>query len=249
MPSYNSSKYIAKSIDSIINQSYRNWELLITDDCSTDDTCNIVRKYSEVDKRIKLFVLEQNRGAGIARNNSIKEAKGRFIAFCDSDDRWKPDKLEIQLKFMSEKQVEICFTSYLLCNENDNVFGIVVAPFRITYRDIIRNDYIGFSTCIYDTNRIGKIYMPTLRKRQDWAWKILLMKKCSIAYGLKETLAYYKVREGSLSNKKMNLIQYNVAVYKQVLKYNAVFAWIMFVCVFLPHYFMKKALFKLINIR
>ena len=95
MPSYNSSKYIAKTIDSIINQSYTNWELLITDDCSTDNTCEIIKEYTAYNQRIKLFTFLENKGAGVARNKSIKEAKGRYIAFCDSDDRWKPEKLEV----------------------------------------------------------------------------------------------------------------------------------------------------------
>ena len=177
MPSYNSSKYIAKTIDSIVSQFYTNWELLITDDCSTDNTCEIIKEYAAYDQRIKLFVMEENKGAGVARNKSIEEAKGRYIAFCDSDDRWKPEKLEVQLRFMVENRVEICYSSYLKCNENDKVFGIVIAPSKISYKKMTRNDYIGFLTCIYDTHQIGKIYMPTLRKRQDWAWKILLMKK------------------------------------------------------------------------
>lgn len=247
MPSYNSSKYIAKTIDSIVSQFYTNWELLITDDCSTDNTCEIIKGYAAYDQRIKLFVMEENKGAGVARNKSIEEAKGRYIAFCDSDDRWKPEKLEVQLRFMVENRVEICYSSYLKCNENDKVFGIVIAPSKISYKKMTRNDYIGFLTCIYDTHQIGKIYMPTLRKRQDWAWKILLMKKCPIAYGIKDTLAYYRVREGSLSNNKMKLIRYNVTVYKQILKYNTVRAWATFLCVFLPNYLLKKCMTKLVN--
>lgn len=247
MASYNSSKFISRTIDSIIHQTYVNWELLITDDCSTDDTRNIIGNYIARDKRIKLFNLNINSGAGVARNNSIKAANGRYIAFCDSDDCWKPEKLEQQLKFMSQRNIEICYSSYLKCDENDNVFGIVVAPSKITYKDIIRNDYIGFLTCIYDASRIGKIYMPTLRKRQDWAWKIMLMKKCPIAFGIKDTLAYYRIRKESLSNKKLSLVKYNVEVYKQVLKYHPIRAWTIFVCVFLPHYFFKKIVSNTVN--
>lgn len=134
MPSYNSSKYIAKTIDSIVSQFYTNWELLITDDCSTDNTCEIIKEYAAYDQRIKLFVMEKNKGAGVARNKSIEEAKGRYIAFCDSDDRWKPEKLEVQLRFMVENRVEICYSSYLKCNENDKVLGIVIAPSQISYK-------------------------------------------------------------------------------------------------------------------
>ena len=184
MPSYNSSGYIAQSIDSIINQSYTNWELLITDDCSTDNTCEIVERYAARDSRIKLFALEENKGAGIARNNSIKEARGRYIAFCDSDDCWLPDKLKIQIELMACTGAEICYGSYLTCDENNVNTGIVVAYKQITYKEICRDDSIGFLTCIYDTQRLGKVYLPELRKRQDWGWKIKLMKHCPIAYGI-----------------------------------------------------------------
>ena len=148
---------------------------------------------------------------------------------------------------MTENRVEICYSSYLKCNENDKVLGIVIAPSKVSYEKMIRNDYIGFLTCIYDTHQIEKIYMPALRRRQDWAWKILLMKKCPMAYGIKDALAYYRIREGSLSNKKKDLIRYNVAVYKQILKYNTIRAWATFLCVFLPHYFLKKCITKIIN--
>lgn len=247
MPSYNSSEYIARSIDSIINQSYTNWELLITDDCSTDNTCEIVERYVAIDSRIRLFVLDENKGAGVARNNSIKESKGQFISFCDSDDKWKPEKLEKQLNFMLEMQADICYSSYLTCDENDKETGIVIAPSKVFYKDMIVNDYIGFLTCIYNVSKIGKIYMPILRKRQDWAWKILLMQECPIAYGIKDTLAYYRIRKGSLSNKKINLIKYNLAVYKQVLGYKSISAWLMFLFMFIPHYLIKKCVLKVIN--
>lgn len=247
MPSYNSSHFISRTIDSIINQSYTNWELLITDDCSTDNSYEIIKNYAEQDNRIKLFTLEMNQGAGVARNKSIMEACGRFIAFCDSDDRWKPEKLETQLNFMASNQVEICYSSYLKCDEKDNILGIVVANRKISYKKITRNDYIGFLTCIYDTQKIGKIYMPLLRKRQDWGMKILLMQKCPKAYGIIDVLAYYRIREGSLSRNKLKLIKYNVLVYKTVLKYNTIKSWLIFLFVFTPNFFLKELPLKLVN--
>lgn len=222
MPSYNSAKYISESIDSIICQSYINWELLITDDFSTDDSCKIIEQYVAEDNRIRLFRLNKNEGAGVARNKSIKEANGKYIAFCDSDDRWKPEKLESQLSFMNENKIEICYSSYLKCDENNKVCGIVVSPFKISYKDILKSNDIATLTCIYDTSHIGKIYMPKLKKRQDWGNNILLLKKSPMAYGIKDALAYYRVRRGSLSDKKMTLISYNVAIYKQVVGYNTI---------------------------
>lgn len=247
MPSYNSSEYISQAIESIINQSYTKWELLITDDCSTDDTRKIIEQYVARDHRIKLFAMDENSGAGAARNISIKEAKGRYIAFCDSDDCWKPEKLEVQLKFMADNKAEICFSSYLKFDQNNNPNGIIVAPSRVTYRDMIKNDYIGFSTCIYDTSRIGKYYMPILRKRQDWAFLLLLMKECPLAYGIKNPLACYRIRKSSLSRNKIKLVRYNVAVYKQVIGYSTLRAWATFLFVFMPHYFTKIFFAKVIN--
>lgn len=125
-PSYDCADFIGETIDSILSQTYTNWELLITDDCSTDKSRDIIREYADNDSRIKLLKLEKNSGAGVARNNSIKEAKGRFIAFCDSDDRWFPDKLEKQLAFMAAKDCQMSHTSYLTCDEVDKITGIVV---------------------------------------------------------------------------------------------------------------------------
>jgi len=116
-PSYNSSSFIAETIESILSQTYLNWELLITDDCSTDRSVEIIERYIQRDSRIKLFRLEKNCGAGVCRNRSISEAKGRFIAFCDSDDRWCPEKLEKQLAFMRGKDCALSYTSYMTCDE------------------------------------------------------------------------------------------------------------------------------------
>ena len=118
-PSYNSAEFISETIESIIAQTYTNWELLITDDCSTDNTSEIVNKYIRKDNRVKFFQLPQNSGAGVARNNSIKEAKGRFLAFCDSDDAWYPNKLEKQLSFMLENEYAFTCTSYDCYNEDN----------------------------------------------------------------------------------------------------------------------------------
>lgn len=246
-PSYNSAQFIAETIESIIAQSYPNWELLITDDCSIDSTCEIIQQYANKDSRIKLFQLTENSGAGIARNNSIKEANGRFIAFCDSDDKWKAEKLEVQLSFMAKNNIEICYSSYLLCDEKNNITGIVVGYHSVSYSQILKDDSIGFLTCIYDTKNVGKIYMPQLRKRQDWAMKIILMQKCPMAYGVKDVLAYYRVRKDSLSNNKLKLIKYNVQVYKEVLKLNSLLSWAMFIFIFCPHHLIKKSRLLIIN--
>lgn len=246
-PSYNCAEYIGETIESIQAQSYRNWELLITDDCSTDNSCEIIEHYMSADPRIKLLRLKENSGAGIARNNSISEARGRFIAFCDSDDRWLPGKLERQLSVMKETGHKVCYASYFTCDEAGNTTGLVVAYKYINYKEICRDDSIGFLTCIYDTDGIGKIFMPTLRKRQDWGMKIMLMQKCREAVGIVEPLAIYRLHSDSLSGNKMNLVKYNVRVYREVLGYNAIHSWLKFLFDFMPHYIAKKIRLKIIN--
>lgn len=246
-PSYNSSSFISETITSILSQTYPNWELLITDDCSTDNSVQIIEQYANQDSRIKLFRLEKNSGAGVCRNRSIQEAKGRFIAFCDSDDCWKPEKLERQIAFMLERDCALSYTSYLVCDEQSKVNGIVVARTRETYASMLCDDGIGCLTAIYDTQKVGKIYMPELRKRQDWGLWLKILEKCGVAYGMKEPLAIYRVRSGSISRNKLSLVKYNLNVYKKVLRFSTLKSYFFFYFVFLPSYFMKKVGQRYIN--
>jgi len=238
--SYNSSIYIEKTIQSILSQTYRNWELLITDDCSTDDSVEEIHKYVEQDSRIKLFVLSENSGAGIARNNSIREARGRFIAFCDSDDRWLPEKLEKQIQFMQSHNYSLSFSSYYTCQENGKIVGEISCRSVINYYDLVRNNCIGCLTVIYDTKLLGKMYMPTIRKRQDWGLWLLIVKKCRYAYGLKTPLAVYRLRDNSISSSKWSLVSFNIKVYREVLNYSLFKSYLIFILLFLPTYFFKK---------
>lgn len=244
-PSYNSANYISETIEAIINQTYSNWELLITDDCSTDNSIEIIRKYAEKDSRIKLFVMDKNAGAGNCRNNSIKMAEGRFIAFCDSDDVWMPQKLEKQIEFMVKRDCALSYSSYMTMNEEGNVNGIVVCMKNISYASMKRDDGIGCLTAIYDTTHVGKMYMSNLRKRQDWGLWLDILSKCKMAYGMKEPLAYYRQRKSSISNNKINLIKYNIQVYKTILHFSAIKAYLYFAFIFMPTYLMKKIKIKI----
>jgi len=246
-PCFNCAEFIVETIESIKAQTYQNWELLITDDCSTDNSVDIIKRYADADCRIKLFRLDCNSGAGVARNYSIQNASGRFIAFCDSDDRWLPEKLEKQVTQLQVTGYFIGYCSYYTSDERGNVDGIVVAYKEITYKDILSDDSIGFLTCIYDTEKLGKVYMPTLRKRQDWALKILLLQKARKAIGLLEPLAIYRLRKNSLSNNKTKLIKYNVLVYREILNYTVVHSWLKFIFDFMPHYFFKRMRLRIIN--
>lgn len=241
MPTYNSSQFLAGSIDSILAQTYQNFELLIADDCSTDDTTRLLMQYQAKDPRVKVFYnKEGNKGAGYTRNKCIENAQGRYIAFCDSDDRWTQDKLEKQVRFMREKCCRLSYTSYTICDDNDNDYGIFIAPKQITFGDILKDNKIGCLTAMYDVEELGKIfYMPTIRKRQDWALFMMILRQCKVAYGIEEPLAYYRVRSNSISRSKLALMKYNAKVYQEVLKYGKFKSYAFLCTFFIPTYTLK----------
>ena len=241
MPTYNSGRFLKQSIDSILNQSYKHLELLITDDCSSDtDTIAILKHYAEMDNRVKVVYLKENKGPGVARNNAIEREQGQNIAFCDSDDRWMVDKLEIQLTAMKEGGYALCCSSYLISDNNDKVIGVNVSPRRITFSMMKRDNKIGCLTAVYDINALGrKYFMPTIRKRQDWALFIAITRDCQVACGIQKPLAYYRKRNDSISSKKMHLIKYNVAVYRQCLHFSKLKSIMYFTFFFLPTYGLK----------
>ncbi len=240
MPTYNASRFLAGSVESVLNQTYTNIELIVTDDCSTDDTVSILRKYEKKDSRVKVFLQNENLGAGPARNVCIKNASGRYIAFCDSDDRWFPDKLEKQIRFLQQTHCRLTYSSYILCDSNDKEKGIFIVPDRITYRGMLRDDKIGCLTAIYDAKALGrKFYLPNLRKRQDWALFIMILRQCRVAKGIKEPLAYYRLRTDSISGNKFKLIKYNARVYREVLGYSVVMSYLFLFFIFLPTYAIK----------
>jgi len=239
---HNSSKFLSASVESILGQTYQNLELLITDDCSTDSTCDMLKALAEKDHRVKVEFLTEHDGPAVARNKSIERAVGRYIAFCDSDDRWFPEKLEKQIQHMDKHDCALCSSSYLICNEEGNVIGVNNSPAYLTLKDIKRDNKIGCLTAVYDIRRLGhKYYMPALRKRQDWALFLNILKDCQICYCVQEPLAYYQHRsEGSVSSKKMTLIKYNVSVYESVFGYSKLKSWLLFFFLFLPNYFVKR---------
>lgn len=219
---FNSQRFVKETIDSILAQTYTDWELIITDDESSDSTIDILESYSRMDKRIKIYRLKTNSGAGVARNNSIKHSQGRYIAFCDSDDQWMPNKLQKQIDFMTLYDCALTYSSYKLINEIGDKLGQVLAKKSLNYKEMLRNNYIGCLTAIYDTDKVGKVYMPIIRKRQDWGLWLKILKKDRIALGIIDTLAIYRVRSSSLSNKKKSLIKYNFNIYRKVEKFSII---------------------------
>lgn len=220
MPSYNSVEYIGAAIQSVQYQTYLNWELLVIDDASNDLTLALIGDFVSLDSRIKLFQNTKNLGTGASRNKGIKAAKGSFIAFLDADDLWIPEKLVVQVNFMLENNLAMSFSSYRLMTETGQLLPQVVESLpELSYKKLLRSNYVGNLTGIYNADKIGKIYSPLLRKRQDWGLWLEVLKKSSRACGIKQPLAYYRLRKNSISNNKTALLKYNFQIYNRVLDY------------------------------
>ena len=221
-PLYNGASFIAQTIASIQSQTYQNWEQIIVDDFSTDESMAIVTKLAASDKRIKWVTLTQNMGAAYCRNKATAIAQGDYIAFLDADDIWLPKKLSRQITFMQEQQCAVSYTNYVHIDEAGQKLGkrIKALP-KLTYKKQRTNNYIGNLTGIYNAAQIGKISAPNIRKRQDWAlWLEAIKKAGKPALGLQEDLALYRVREDSISANKVNLIKYNFYFYRRYLAYS-----------------------------
>lgn len=205
MPSWNTAKFIAESIQCVINQTYQNWELLIVDDCSTDNTDEVVAPFLE-DKRIKYLHNEKNSGAALTRNKAMREAQGEWIAFLDSDDLWTPDKLEKQVSFMKENGYVLSYTEYEKIDEEDKPLNIyVTGPYVVNKRKMYNYDYIGQLTMMYSAKHFGLIQIKDIKKNNDYAIRLKLYKKAGTeAHLLKENLAKYRIRKKSISHDKLS---------------------------------------------
>lgn len=188
-PSYNSSPHISEAIASVINQSYSNWEMIIVDDCSTDNSIELIQSFVDQDSRIKLINLPENSGAAIARNTAIKAAEGRYTAFLDSDDLWHPIKLEKQIQYMKYKNIAFSFSSYEKIDENGLPFGVVYIPKKVNYYKLLKTNVIGCLTAMYDAEKLGKVYMPLNTRREDFATWLAILKQVDYAYGMPDVLA------------------------------------------------------------
>lgn len=202
MPSWNTDRFIAETIQSVIDQTYINWELLIVDDCSTDNTDGVVASFK--DDRIKYFHNEKNSGAALTRNKAMREAQGEWIAFLDSDDLWTPDKLEHQINFMKQNGYSLSFTEYEKIDEDSKPLGIYVSgPNKVNKHKMYNYDYIGQLTMMYSAKEFGLIQIKDIKKNNDYAIRLQLYKKSgTCAYLLKENLAKYRVRKVSISHDK-----------------------------------------------
>lgn len=218
MPAYNCSDFIGTTIDSILNQTYKNFEIIIVDDCSTDDTPKIVLEYSQRDSRVKYHKLKENSGAAVARNTAVELANGKYMAFLDSDDVWFEDKLSKQIQFMKDNNYVFTCTGYTKIDDEGNYLNKTVkARKQSDYDDILKLNP-GNSTVIYNVEAIGKVFIPNIRKRNDYVMWLQVIKKAKMLYGMQEALSSHRVREGSLSKDKTDLVGYHWTVYRDIEK-------------------------------
>ncbi|WDF54715.1 glycosyltransferase family 2 protein [Mucilaginibacter sp. KACC 22063] len=207
-PMYNGERFISQTIDSVLNQSYPHWEMIIVNDGSKDNGPAIVEQYCLSDKRINL-VTQLNGGSAAARNNGIKRAKGQYIALLDADDTWNPDFLEKQLKLMDEKQALLVYSSHTRMDEFSNeILRPFIVPEKLTYKDLLKTCSISCLTGLYNTEKFGKVYLREDMKslRDDYVYWLEIIKKVKIAYGNTEVLANYRILGSSASRKKKKVI-------------------------------------------
>lgn len=213
MPSYNCGRFVRETIDSVLAQTYTNWELLFVDDCSTDDTESIVKSYH--DSRIHFFKNVKNSGAAVSRNWALREAKGRWIAFLDSDDLWLPEKLEHQIRFMEENDYHFSCTSRIPVDENTKPLGLrIISPKHITKKMMWRYCWVGCLTVMYDANVMGCIQIADIKKNNDYAIWLKAIKKAD-CYSLDEVLACYRRRTKSISrDKESSKLKHRISLIK-----------------------------------
>ena len=217
MPCFNSSKFIGHSIRSVLSQTYQDWEMIIVDDCSTDDSVDIIKSFMYDEPRISLIKLPKNLGPDVARNQAIQLAQGKYVAFLDSDDIWFSTKLSAQLAFMASSKYRLTYTGYKKINENgENIAHVRGVAGRVSYSDLLKTNSIICSTAMYDREYFGDISMPKIRKRQDLGLWLKLVKIVEYAHGLNEPLIYYRVHKNSTSANKFNAASFTWRLYREV---------------------------------
>jgi len=222
MPSYNTGRFIKETIESVLAQTYSQWELIIVDDCSCDNTDDIVSEFL-LDERIRYIKNDKNSGAAVSRNRALREAKGKWIAFLDSDDIWEPEKLQRQIAFMENNGCHFSYTNYIEIDENSKPNGRSVSgPKRITKHGMYNYCWMGCLTVMYDADVVGLIQIEDIKKNNDYAMWLKVCKK-SDCYLLDETLAKYRKRSGSISNHGyIKLIKWHYNLYRYADKRNPI---------------------------
>jgi glycosyltransferase involved in cell wall biosynthesis len=216
-PTYNCEEYISETIESVLNQTYEQWEMIIVDDCSTDNTKKIIDKYSRDDKRIRYYPLNVNSGAAIARTKAMELAEGEYMAFLDSDDLWIPCKLEKQLAFMKQNNYSFTCTAYEQIDQSGKLLNKIVKSIpKTNYNRLLLDCPVGNSTVMYNVSNMGKFEVPNIRKRNDDALWLAMLKKETYIFGMTDVLMQYRIRENSISNNKVSLIKYHWILYRNI---------------------------------
>ena len=223
-PCYNSAKFLKETIQSVLSQTFTDWECLITDDSSSDDSVKIIKEIN--DPRIILTIAEKNGGAGKARNLSLEKASGRFITFLDADDFWEPNFLEEMISFMKKEKAEIAYSNYARCDEN---LVPKIADFEadkeVTFKNLLKTCRLSLLSSMYDSQRVGKEFFPAGSKREDHVMWLNLLKKIPIGKPLNKTMAKYRMHESSVSRKKTNIMKDQYLVYKDYMKFSTLKSW------------------------
>lgn len=207
-PMYNGERFVGETIDSVLNQTYSNWEIIVIDDGSKDKGPEKVKAYADKDSRISIFS-QANGGSAAARNNGIRRAKGQYIALLDADDTWNPDFLEKQIQLMNDKKALLVYSSHTRIDEfSKEILKPFIVPEKIGYHDLLKSCYISCLTGLYDTSVYGKVYLrEDMRSlRDDYVYWLEIMKKVKVAYGNKEVIANYRILNSSASRKKNKVI-------------------------------------------
>ncbi len=208
IPVYNAGKFLDRTLKSIFEQTYKNIEIVLVDDCSKDNSREIIEKYQQTHPEIVYHLQPTNQGAAVARNTALELAKGRYVAFLDSDDMWYPEKIERQLNLMKEKDAGFCFTAIEMINNEDQVVKKKrKVKEKVNYRFLLHNTMIATSSVVIDRSKLGDFRMPLRRGGQDYATWLMLLRDGTVAYGINQALVQYRVGNASLSSNKFKSIK------------------------------------------
>jgi glycosyltransferase involved in cell wall biosynthesis len=215
-PVWNAAATLAATVASVRAQGVADWEMWLIDDGSTDGSRELAARLAAEDPRIRPLALGSNQGTAAARNAGIRASRGRFVAFLDADDLWRPEKLEVQLGYMHRTGAPLTFSAYRRIDAGGRPLGIVPAPARLTHAELLRGNAIGCLTAVYDSAALGRVEMPPLRRRQDYGLWLRLLAQGGVAHGLPQVLADYRVRPGSLSADRLAAAGATWRLYREV---------------------------------